>query len=124
MNRTNQCACAFLTVTILSPLLAPPSGAASAAEPTKSIETLTAEFANTSPQHQALAAYYREKAVETRHEAKRLRTRAVSFIGRSPGSDAAISGLYRLRATKAEQRANRLDAIAAFHESEARTVVK
>lgn len=120
MNRTNQRACMFLMATIVCPLFAAPSGA----EPTKSIETLAAEFADTPTQHQALAVYYREKATEARREAKRLRMRAVSFVGHTPGTDVAVSSLNRLRATKAERRADRLDSIAVFHESEAQNAVK
>ena len=119
MKRTKQRACTLLIAAACA-LFSVPSGAG----PTKSIEALAADFADTAIQHQALAVHYREKATEARHEAKRLRVRAVSFVGHTPGTDAAVGSAYRLRAKKAERRADRLDSIAVFHESEAQKAVK
>ena len=101
-------------------LLALPAIGVAEDKAARSIEELAAESATTPAQHQALAAYYREKATRARREVTRYRAMPIGFNGRSPGAEAGVRATYDRLAEAAKKAAIQADSIAAFHDAEAK----
>lgn len=111
---------ALLLAAGLGILFAQPFAIAAQAEEPKSLEALAAESASTPAQHQALAAYYRQKAAAAREEVKTHRTMALSYSSRSAGAAAGMRAHCDNLAKAAEQQATEYDALAALHDAEAK----
>lgn len=91
------------------------------AEEAKSLEALAAESASTPEQHQALAAYYKGKAEEAKAEAKLHQGMALSYGSKGGGGSGAGMATHCANLTKAaQQAATEYEALAAFHEGEAK----
>jgi hypothetical protein len=108
----------FLGAAGIAVLLALPVPAFSAES--KSLEALAAESATGAEQHQALAAYYKDKASAARAEAKSHQGMALSYSSHSAGAAAGMTSHCNNLAKAATSAAAEYDALAAFHESEAK----
>lgn len=113
----------FAAASLLGMLALPPASLAEDKEPL-SIEALAEKSATTAADHQALAAYYRQKADEARAEVKRHRTMATSFSSRSAGAEAGMRVHCDRLAETAQQEATEYDAMAAIHDEAAKKAAK
>lgn len=124
MNASRTTTIAILAAAALFTTLALPAVGQAADKETLSIEALAEQSATTAAQHEALAAYDRQKADEARAEVKKHRQMAVSFSSRSPGAEAGMAAHCARLADAAQQTANEYDAMAAFHDAEAKKAAK
>jgi hypothetical protein len=108
---------AFLTVVLATMLAFPVTGFAAE---TKSLEALAAESANTPEQHQALAAYYKGRAEDAKAEAKLHQGMALSYSAKGAGAGSGMQTHCANLTKAATQAATEYEALAAFHEAEAR----
>lgn len=108
----------------LCALLAAPSVVTAEDKEQISIEALAEEAANTPAKHEALAAYYREKAADARAEMTRHRSMALSFSSHSVGAEAGMAMHCDRLAKAAQQAATEYDAMAAIHDAKAKKPAK
>ena len=115
--RTNLWNVSLATVALAAVVAFPHTGYAGS---TKNLATLAAESASTPEQHLALAEYYKDKAAEAQAEVKLHEGMALSYSSRSPGAAAGMANHCNSLAKSAKAEAADYEAMAAFHEAEAK----
>jgi len=114
---------AIIALTGLCALLALPA-MGFAGESAKSLEAIAAETATTAAQHQALAAYYREKAADQRAVVKTHKDMAASFVSKADTGASNMRAHCESLGKAAEQLAAEYDAMAAVQDEEAKKAGK
>lgn len=100
----------------LCALVALPSPGMAESKETKSLEVMAAEGATTPEQHQALAAFYRQKAADARAVVRDHKLMAASYHTKSPEGQSGMSAHCAGLADAAQKEATEYNAMAAEHE--------
>jgi hypothetical protein len=114
---------AFLIAAGLTAALSLPAIVTAGDAASKSLEAMAAEAAKTPEQHQALAAYYREKAESARKEANLHEGMALSYGKTAAGGGAMAQHCNNIMKAAKEQ-ATEYEALAEVHEAEAKKAGK
>lgn len=119
-SRTNT----ILAMAGLCGLLAFPSIGFAENKAPMSIEAMALSAAATPEQHEALAAYFREKAADARKVVKTHRQMAARVNNKSKGYGAGMVRHCTALADAAENEATAYDALAALEDEEAKATAK
>lgn len=120
MNRQT----ALFTAAALSAVLFLPSLSGAGDAATKSLEALAAESATTPEQHEALAAYYRQKAESAREDVRLHTGMAPAYGNRSASAGAAMATHCNNLVKAAKAQVAEYEGMAAYHDAEAKKAGK